>query len=65
LAWSLPSWFRGPAYAVLVAAVMLLNGIAGLALGTVYWNWGIGAAMVFHFAADMVVQGIGPRLVTR
>ena len=45
------------------AAVLLLNGVAGGFLGLVYWRWGIEAAIAAHFAADLVVQGVGPRLL--
>jgi hypothetical protein len=34
-----------------------------MVLGYLYWRWGIESALLAHFAADMVVQGIGPRLV--
>ena len=37
---------------------------AGIALGQVYWRWGLEAAVVCHLTADLVVQGLGPRLLT-
>ena len=43
--------------------VVEVNGVAGMILGYLYWRWGIESAVLAHFAADMVVQGIGPRLV--
>jgi hypothetical protein len=44
-------------------SVLTLNGIARMVLGHLYWRWGIESAVLAHFAADMVVQGIGPRLL--
>jgi hypothetical protein len=60
----LPAWLAttNPT-AVLIASVLILNGVAGMVLGYLYWRWGIESALLAHFAADMVVQGIGPRLV--
>jgi len=60
----LPAWLgtlkpSGP----LIGSVLLLNGVAGLALGYIYWRWGIESAITAHFAADLVVQSLGPRLV--
>lgn len=47
----------------LVAAVLALNGLGGLLLGWVYWRWGILSAIVCHFAGDVVVQSVAPRLL--
>lgn len=59
----LPSWFAVVAPTpFLIIVVILLNGIGGLAFGQIYWSWGIEAAIVAHFFADVVVQSIGPRL---
>jgi hypothetical protein len=60
----LPSWLAvvDPTL-LLVTAVLVLNGLGGLLFGQVYWRWGIETAILCHFAGDMVIQGIGPRLV--
>ena len=60
----LPAWVAttNPT-GVLIASVLTLNGVAGMVLGYLYWRWGIESAVLAHFAADMVVQGIGPRLL--
>lgn len=60
----LPSWKEAvhPTLFV-VASVVALNGVAGVVLGRIYWTWGIEAAILCHFAGDMMVQGIGPRLM--
>lgn len=60
----LPSWFAVvEPTPLLVTVVLVLNGLGGLLLGQVYWRWGIEAAILCHFAGDMVVQGIGPLLM--
>jgi hypothetical protein len=60
----LPAWLAttNPT-ALLIASVLTLNGVAGFLLGYLYWRWGIESAVLAHFAADMVVQGIGPLLL--
>jgi len=61
----LPSWISvAQTTPLLVSSVLALNGMAGIALAQVYWRWGLEAAVVCHFAADLAVQGIGPRLLT-
>ena len=61
----LPSWISvAQATPLLVSSVLVLNGMAGIALGQVYWRWGLEAAVVCHLAADLAVQVIGPRLLT-
>jgi membrane protease YdiL (CAAX protease family) len=60
----LPSWLGVvQATPLLVGSVLVLNGLAGVALGRMYWRWGLEAAVVCHFAADLAVQGIGPYIV--
>ncbi len=60
----LPSWLSmAQPTPILVGSVLALNGVAGIALGRVYWRWGLEAAVVCHFAADLAVQGLGPRLL--
>lgn len=59
-----PAWLAATQVsAALIAAVLLLNGVAGGFLGLVYWRWGMEAAIAAHFAGDLVVQGVGPRLL--
>lgn len=60
----LPSWFAMlSSTPLLITAVLVLNLVAGAVMGQIYWRWGIGPAIAAHFAADMVVQSLGPRLV--
>ena len=56
----LPRWITfGPTAMV---AVVFVNGVGGIVLGRVYAKWGIEAAMITHFAADLVVHVAGPSL---
>jgi hypothetical protein len=60
----LPAWLAvTPASAALIAAVLALNGVAGLLFGWVFWRWGLPYAIVCHLFGDLVVQGVGPRLL--
>jgi membrane protease YdiL (CAAX protease family) len=43
-----------------VVAALVLNGIAGLVFGYLYWTRGLEAAMVAHFSADIVIHVISP-----
>lgn len=61
----LPAWLSAThGTPGLVAGVMVLNGAGGLLLGWVFWRWGLPYAIVCHFFGDVVVQGLGPRLLT-
>ena len=39
-----------------VTRAIVLNGIAGLAFGWLYWKHGLESAMVAHFTADIVLH---------
>jgi hypothetical protein len=59
-----PAWSAvTPPTAVLVAAVVLLNGLAALLLAWLFWRWGLPYAILAHFAGDLVVQSVAPRLL--
>lgn len=59
-----PAWISaaGPA-AVLLTLVLLLNGVAGILFGWLFWRWGLPYAILAHFAGDVVIQTFAPRLV--
>jgi hypothetical protein len=38
---------------------ILLNGVVGVATGYLYWRYGLEAAILAHFSADIVLHGIG------
>jgi membrane protease YdiL (CAAX protease family) len=41
-----------------IANVLLLNGIAGIIFGWLYWQYGLLAAMIAHFSTDVVIHAI-------
>ncbi len=45
---------------LLKVRAILLNGIAGIALGLLYWKRGLESAMVAHFLTDVIVHGLSP-----
>lgn len=45
---------------VVVIAVMIVNGLIAIVLGLLFVRWGIEAAMLGHFAGDVVVHILGP-----
>jgi membrane protease YdiL (CAAX protease family) len=45
-----------------VGFVRLLNGVGGVAFGSLYWRRGLLAAMLAHISADIVLHVIGPML---
>jgi membrane protease YdiL (CAAX protease family) len=47
---------------LLVVRALLLNGLLGVAAGYLFWRYGLEAAMLAHFSADLVVHGIGDSL---
>ena len=44
---------------LLIGRAILLNGIVGIATGYLFVRYGLEAAMLAHFAADLVLHGIG------
>ncbi len=57
----LPSWVgSAPVGLGLAAAVLLLNAVAGLALGYVFATRGLVAATLMHAGGDCAIQLIGP-----
>jgi len=60
----LPAWLAtAHATPPLVGTVLLLNGLGGVMFGWLFWRWGLPYAIVCHFVADIIVQGLGPRLL--
>lgn len=50
--------------AMVVARTVLLNALAGVAFGWLYWKRGLEMAIVGHFATDIVLHVLGPLLST-
>lgn len=44
---------------LLIVRAVLLNGVVGVATGYLFWRYGLEAAMLAHFSADIVIHGIG------
>jgi Type II CAAX prenyl endopeptidase Rce1-like len=53
-----------PVTPLVVARALALNGIAGIVFGWLYWRQGLLAAIVAHFAADLILHVIAPILGT-
>jgi Type II CAAX prenyl endopeptidase Rce1-like len=51
-----------PLTPLVVARALALNGIAGVVFGWLYWRRGLLAAMLAHFATDLVLHVISPSL---
>jgi len=49
-----------PLNALVITRALLLNGLLGLVFGWLYWTFGLEAAMVSHFSADVMLHVIWP-----
>jgi hypothetical protein len=54
-----------PLTRVLITRAVVLNGIAGIAFGWLFWQYGLEAAMLGHFFADILLHVIGPAFIGR
>ena len=54
-----------PLTPLLVVRALVLNGVAGVAFGYLYWKRGLEAAMAAHMGAHLVLQVPGVLLLTR
>jgi hypothetical protein len=60
----LPAWSAATQTSpALIAAVLLLNGVAALLMALIFWRWGLPYAILCHFAGDVAVQSLAPRLL--
>ncbi len=50
---------------MLTMRAILLNGVAGVAFGWLFWQYGLEAAMVAHFTADILLHILGPVFIRR
>ncbi len=50
---------------LIVVRAVLLNGIAGIIFGWLYWKKGLESAMISHFSADIVLQVIFPFILSQ
>ena len=44
-----------PLTPLVIARAIILNGLAGLAFGYLYWTRGLESAMLAHFSGDMIL----------
>jgi membrane protease YdiL (CAAX protease family) len=54
-----------PLTTTLVVRALVLNGIAGITFGYLYWKQGLEAAMLGHMNAHVVMQIPGVMILTR
>ena len=52
-----------PLTQTLIVRAVVLNGVAGVAFGYLYWRYGLEAAMIGHMGAHVVMQGPGAMLL--
>jgi membrane protease YdiL (CAAX protease family) len=48
---------------IIVARVILLNGVAGIIFGWLYWKKGLESAMISHFSLDIILHVIFPLIL--
>jgi hypothetical protein len=61
----LPAWAAATSvHWPMIVVVLALNGLGGVLFGWIFWRWGLGYAIVCHFTADVVVQALGPRVLS-
>lgn len=53
-----------PLTPLIIARAIVLNGVAGLAFGYLYWKRGLESAMLAHFSADILLHVIFVLLIT-
>ncbi len=53
-----------PLTSVIILRAIVLNGIAGIAFGWLYWQHGLEAAMLCHFSVDILLHVIAPLFAT-
>jgi hypothetical protein len=49
-----------PLTPMLIVRAVVLNGIGGITFGWLYWQYGLEAAMISHFGADILLHLVGP-----
>ncbi len=54
-----------PLTPLLIARALLLNGVAGIAFGYLYWRYGLEAALLGHMSTHLVLQGPGVELIKK
>ena len=52
-----------PLTPTLVIPAIMLNGVAGIAFGWLFWQYGLEVAKVGHLWGDILRHGLGPLLM--
>lgn len=52
-----------PLTPILIVRTLLLNGLGGLVFAYLYWQYGLLAAMIAHFMADMMLHVVAPMFI--
>ncbi len=59
----LPATARlAPLTPFIVARALVLNGLAGVLFGVLFWRYGLELAMIAHFCADIIIHVLLPEL---
>lgn len=48
---------------LLIVRAIVLNGIIGIVCGVLFWQYGLVAAMIAHFSADIILHVVAPPLM--
>jgi membrane protease YdiL (CAAX protease family) len=48
---------------LVIARAIVLNGVAGLVLGWLYWKRGLESAIITHFTADLMILIVLPAIL--
>jgi hypothetical protein len=51
-----------PLTPIVLARVLVLNSVAGIVFGVLFWRFGLEQAMLAHFSADLVLHVVAPAL---
>lgn len=52
-----------PITSFIIVRAIILNGVAGIIFGWLFWKKGLESAMISHFTADIMMHGIFPLLI--
>lgn len=54
-----------PLTPIVILRILTLNSLLGIPFGWLYWQWGLEYAMLAHFCADLVLQGLSSSIGTQ
>lgn len=54
-----------PLTPIIIVRALVLNGVAGIVFGWLYWRQGLERAMLGHFSADIVLHVLAPLVLSR